>query len=71
MAIPVAITPNKGETVLSPLAGIGSEGFVSVKLGRRFVGVELKPAYWRAGVRNLRRAENESKPLDMFAEVFA
>ncbi len=67
----VRLWSNKGETVLSPFAGIGSEGFVSVKLGRRFVGVELKPAYWRAGVRNLRRAENESKPLDMFAEVFA
>jgi len=67
----VRLWSNKGETVLSPFAGIGSEGFVSVKLGRRFVGVELKPAYWRAGVRNLRRAENESKPLDMFAEVSA
>ena len=65
----VRLWSNKGETVLSPFAGIGSEGFVSVKQGRRFVGVELKPAYWRAGVRNLRRAENESKPLDMFAGV--
>jgi DNA modification methylase len=63
----VRLWSNKGETVLSPFAGIGSEGFVSVKQGRRFVGVELKPSYWRAGVRNLRRAENESKPLDMFA----
>ncbi len=63
----VRLWSNKGETVMSPFAGIGSEGFVSVKQGRRFVGVELKPAYWRAGVRNLRRAENESKPLDMFA----
>ena len=63
----VRLWSNKGETVLSPFAGIGSEGFVSVKHGRRFVGVELKPSYWRAGVRNLRRAESESKPLDMFA----
>lgn len=29
------------------------------------------PAYWRAGVRNLRRAENESKPLDMFTPIEA
>ncbi len=63
----VRLWSNKGETVLSPFAGIGSEGFVSVKQGRRFVGVELKPAYWRAGVRNLRRAEAESKPLDLFS----
>lgn len=67
----VRLWSNAGETVLSPFAGIGSEGFVSVKHGRRFVGVELKPSYWRAGVRNLRRAESESKPLDMFAEVSA
>lgn len=65
----VRLWSNKGETVLSPFAGIGSEGFVSVKQGRRFVGVELKPAYWRAGVRNMRRAEAESKPLDMFAAI--
>ena len=67
----VRLWSNKGETVLSPFAGIGSEGFVSVKQGRRFVGVELKPSYWRAGVRNLRRAEHESKPLDMFAALEA
>ena len=65
----VRLWSNKGETVLSPFAGIGSEGFVSVKQWRRFVGVELKPSYWRAGVRNLRRAETEAKPLDMFAEA--
>lgn len=63
----VRLWSNAGETVLSPFAGIGSEGFVSVKQGRRFVGVELKPSYWRAGARNLRRAEAEAKPLDMFA----
>lgn len=63
----VRLWSNPGETVLSPFAGIGSEGFVSVKQGRRFVGVELKPSYYRAGVRNIRRAEGESKPLDMFA----
>lgn len=65
----VRLWSNPGETVLSPFAGIGSEGFVSVKRGRRFVGVELKPSYYRAGVRNLRRAENESRPLDMFTTL--
>lgn len=63
----VRLWSNAGETVLSPFAGIGSEGYVSVKQGRRFVGVELKPSYWCAGVRNLERAERESKPLDMFS----
>lgn len=36
-----------GETVFSPFAGVGSEGYVSLEMGRQFVGVELKRAYWR------------------------
>jgi DNA modification methylase len=38
---------NPGDVVLSPFMGIGSEGVVSLKLGRKFVGVELKESYWR------------------------
>lgn len=57
---------NPSETVLSPFAGIGSEGYVAVKQGRRFVGCELKPSYWRAGVDNLRRAENELRQGTLF-----
>jgi DNA modification methylase len=65
----VRLWSNPGETVLSPFAGIGSEGFVSVKHGRRFVGVELKASYYRAAVRNLQRAEREAKPLDLFSAL--
>lgn len=50
---------NRGETVCSPFAGIGSEGYVSLKWGRHFVGCELKPSYWRIAVENLRRAEHD------------
>lgn len=52
----VRLWSNRGETVLSPFAGIGSEGYVSVQHGRRFVGVELKPEYYRVAVRHLREA---------------
>jgi hypothetical protein len=48
---------NPGDTVLSPFMGIGSEGFQSIKLGRRFVGAELKKSYWEQSCRNLRSAE--------------
>jgi DNA modification methylase len=41
----VRLWSNKGETVFSPFAGIGSEGYVSLKWGRDFVGTELKPEY--------------------------
>lgn len=46
-----------GELVLSPFAGIGSEGYVAVKHGRRFVGIELKASYWKTAVENLRAVE--------------
>ncbi len=62
----VRLWSNPGELVLSPFAGIGSEGFEAVKLGRRFVGCELKPSYWRTAVRNLRRAERDASAPILF-----
>ena len=44
---------NPGDTILSPFAGIGSEGYVALGMGRRFVGIELKESYWRQACRNL------------------
>jgi DNA modification methylase len=48
---------NPGDMVLSPFGGIGSEGYMALKLGRRFIGAELKESYWRQGCRNLKAAE--------------
>lgn len=48
---------NPGDLVLSPFGGIASEGFMAVKMGRRFVGAELKESYWVQGCRNLKSAE--------------
>lgn len=53
----VRLWSNPGETVLSPFAGIGSEGYEAVLHGRRFVGIELKPTYWQTAIRNLTEAE--------------
>lgn len=44
---------NHGDVVLSPFMGIGSEGVVSLRLGRKFAGVELKESYWRQACKNL------------------
>jgi DNA modification methylase len=55
----IRLWSNAGERVLSPFAGIGSEGYMAVKLGRQFTGIELKPSYWRTAVKNLQRAERE------------
>lgn len=48
---------NPGNVVLSPFMGIGSEGFVAMQLKRRFVGVELKAAYWKVACKNIDAAE--------------
>jgi len=48
---------NRGDTVLSPFMGIGSEGYQAIKMGRRFVGFELKESYYKQAVANLTEVE--------------
>lgn len=43
---------NPGDTVLTPFLGIGSEAFVALQLGRRAIGIELKPSYFQQAVKN-------------------
>lgn len=52
---------NPGDIVLSPFTGIGSEGYESIKRGRRFIGVELKGSYYETAERNLLAAIDEAK----------
>lgn len=60
---------NRGDLVLSPFGGIGSEGVVAVKHGRRFVGCELKPSYWQTAVKNLEGAEREAQMGTLFGQL--
>ena len=57
---------NAGDTVLSPFMGVGSEGIKSLSMGRRFVGVELKEAYFRRAVKYL---DAEDRQMGLFAET--
>lgn len=63
----VKIWSAPGDTVLSPFAGIGSEGYVAVRHHRKFIGFELKPSYYRVACRNLEDAvrirDREELPL--------
>lgn len=63
----IALWTNPGDTVLSPFAGIGSEGYEAVKWGRRFVGVELKKSYFDQAVANLRAAESAKRQMPLFS----
>ncbi|HBR33747.1 MAG TPA: DNA methylase [Firmicutes bacterium] len=48
---------NEGDVVLSPFAGIGSEGYVALQMKRRFIGFELKQSYYGQAMKNLAEAE--------------
>jgi DNA modification methylase len=69
----VQLWTNPGETVFTPFMGVGSEVYGAVKAGRRGVGVELKPSYFRQAVKNLEHAASiaagfETKQVSLFGE---
>lgn len=65
----VRLWSNRDETVFSPFAGIGSEIHTAVRLGRRGLGIELKPSYWRTAVGNLRDLDERMALPALFDEV--
>lgn len=52
----VTLRSNPGEVVLTPFMGVGSEAFVSLLNGRKAIGIELKPAYYKQAVLNCEAA---------------
>lgn len=65
----IRLWSNPGELVLSPFAGIGSEGYEAIRLGRRYYGIELKPSYARTAVKNLQSAEHARLQGRLFTEA--
>ncbi len=59
----VVLRSNPGEVVLTPFMGVGSEVYVPVLLGRRAIGAELKPSYFRQAVKNVQQAAT-GRPFD-------
>lgn len=57
---------NPGDTVFSPFAGIGSEGYGALSLNRRFIGVELKPEYFNFAVKYLEDIERQKRQPTLF-----
>ena len=58
-----------GDVVLSPFAGIGSEGHCAIQMGRKFIGAELKKSYYEQASRNLAAAHMGTQ--DLFSESAA
>lgn len=62
----VQLWSKSGDTILSPFMGIGSEGYIAIKRGRKFIGCELKESYYNVALKNLEIAENELHCDDLF-----
>jgi len=61
----IRLWSNRGDTILSPFMGIGSEGWGSIRTGRRYIGVELKESYYRQAIKNLAMAEQTAAGGDL------
>jgi DNA modification methylase len=53
----ITLWSNPKETVLTPFLGVGSEVWSAVRAGRRGIGIELKPSYYRQSIKNMATAE--------------
>lgn len=56
---------NPGDVVFTPFLGIGSEVYEAIKLGRKGVGIELKPSYFDTAQRNLQKVIEKSKQIEI------
>lgn len=59
---------NPEDIVLTPFAGVGSEVYMAVQMGRKAIGIELKPSYYRQAVKNV---ESVDLPIDEQPDLFA
>ena len=62
----VTLWSNKGDSVLTPFLGIGSEVYQSILLGRKGIGFELKDSYFNEAIRNCKNAEIEKNQKTLF-----
>jgi len=62
----VGLWSRPDDLVFSPFAGIGSEGYQALRMGRRFMGVELKRSYFDVAVKNLHKAETSHHQGELF-----
>lgn len=64
----VELWSRPGDVVLTPFGGIGSEVYVAVDMGRKGIGIELKPSYFQQAVRNLEGLVRRQSH-DLFAAI--
>jgi len=62
----IRLYSNKGDTVLTPFMGIGSEVYQAVKMERFGIGFELKESYFEIAKKNIKNAVEETNQIKMF-----
>ncbi len=62
----IRLWTNRGDFVFTPFLGIGSEIYQAIKMGRRGIGVELKPAYFVQACKNVKKAMSEVEQGKLF-----
>ena len=62
----VELYTNPNDIVFTPFLGIGSEVYQSLLMGRRGIGIELKPSYFKCAVENCKSAEMENQQMSIF-----
>lgn len=62
----ILLYSNRGETVLSPFGGIGSEGYQALKMGRKSISIELKESYFEINKRNHLSAIEQNGQMTLF-----
>ena len=65
----IQLWSNEGETALTPFMGVGSEVYSSLRAGRRAIGIELKPSYYRQALKNIAEALSSQRPSEQ-SELF-
>ena len=63
----IVLWSNPGDIVLTPFMGVGSEVYGAVTLGRKGVGIELKPSYYSQALKNLATIGNGKAQQDIFS----
>jgi site-specific DNA-methyltransferase (adenine-specific) len=60
----VKLLSNPGDLVLDPFCGSGTTGVASLQLGRRFIGVDLKPDHFELAVRRIQEESPAPRSMD-------
>jgi DNA modification methylase len=62
----ITLWSNKGDTVLTPFLGVGSEVYKAIELDRKGIGFELKTSYYDVAEKNVKAAESLKKQVTLF-----